>query len=114
LWLREPLSPNAAAVAAGSFKNKRPPQVRGAGYVVASLEAALWAFHNSRTFRDGALLAVNLGDDANATGAVYGQLAGVFCGATEIPGDWCERIAKRDLLVGLAERLLALAESTEH
>jgi ADP-ribosylglycohydrolase/protein tyrosine phosphatase (PTP) superfamily phosphohydrolase (DUF442 family) len=113
-WLRHTLCPAIEAIAAGSFKEKQPPSIRGSGYVVHSLEAALWAFHNSRTFRDGALLAVNLGDDADTTGAVYGQLAGVFYGATKIPGDWCERVAKRDLLVGLAERLLALAASMEN
>ena len=50
----------------------------GTGYVVKSLEAALWAFHKSDCFEDGCLLAVNLGDDAETTGAIFGQLAGVF------------------------------------
>ena len=113
-WDSHPLSPKVAAVAAGSFRDKRPPQIRGTGYVVECLEAALWAFHNSQTFRDGALLAVDLGDDADTTGAVYGQLAGVFYGAAKIPAGWSERIAQRGLLVGLAERLLALAEGMEH
>jgi len=76
-WDEHPLSPKIDAVAAGSFREKQPPQIGGTGYVADCLEAALWAFHNSRTFREGALLAVNLGDDADTTGAVYGQLAGV-------------------------------------
>ena len=111
LWEREPLSPKVSAVAAGSFKMKGPPAIKGTGYVVDCLEAALWAFHNSRSFREGALLAVNLGDDADTTGAVYGQLAGVFYGATGIPAEWVELVAKRDLLVNLADRLFALARS---
>ena len=78
LWSEAPLAPKIAAVAAGSFKAKDPPAIRGSGYVVDCLEAALWAFHRSETFRDGALLAVNLGDDADTTGAVYGQLAGAY------------------------------------
>jgi ADP-ribosylglycohydrolase len=59
--------------AAGSFKRKEPPEIRGTGYVVESLEAALWAFARPSSFWEGALLAVNLGDDADTTGAIYGQ-----------------------------------------
>ena len=61
--------PRIDAVAAGSFRAKDPPAIRGTGYVVAALEAALWAFAKGRTFEEGALLAVNLGDDADTTGA---------------------------------------------
>ena len=78
-------APKIAAIAAGSFKRRQPPGIRGTGYVVDSLEAALWAFHRSRDFREGALLTVNLGDDADTTGAVYGQLAGAFYGEENIP-----------------------------
>jgi ADP-ribosylglycohydrolase len=63
-------------VAAGSFKWREPPQIKGSGYAVRSLEAALWAFQRGDRFRDGALLAASLGDDADTTGAVYGQVAG--------------------------------------
>jgi len=61
LWAREPLAPAITAVAAGSFRRRNPPDIRGTGHVVRSLEAALWAFHRGGSFRDGALLAVNLG-----------------------------------------------------
>jgi ADP-ribosylglycohydrolase len=76
-----------AEIAAGSFKQKNPPHVVGSGYVVRSLVAALWAFQNSSSFREGALLAVNLGNDADTTGAIYGQLAGAFHGESEIPAE---------------------------
>jgi hypothetical protein len=59
-WQKNPLDPKIAAIAAGSFKTKDPPEIKGSGYVVESLEAALWAFDRSRSFREGALLAVNL------------------------------------------------------
>jgi ADP-ribosyl-[dinitrogen reductase] hydrolase len=81
--------------------------------VVDSLEAALWAFHHSRNFREGALLAVNLGDDADTTGAVYGQLAGAFYGEENIPSAWRDTIAQRELILELAERLYAAAETSE-
>ena len=69
----------------GSFKRKEPPDIKGTGYAVESLEAALWAFRKGKDFREGALLAVNLGDDADTTGAVYGQIAGASCYAPRRP-----------------------------
>ncbi len=73
--------------------------------MVDSLEAALWAFHHSSSYREGALLAVNLGEDADTTGAVYGQLAGAFYGEDRIPAAWRDTIAQRELIVDLAEKL---------
>jgi ADP-ribosylglycohydrolase len=75
-WGDHPLTPEIAEVAGGSFKRKEPPDIRGTGFVVDCLEAALWAFHRGASFEDGALWAVNLGDDADTTGAVFGQIAG--------------------------------------
>jgi ADP-ribosylglycohydrolase len=105
----DPLSPRIAGVAAGSFARKQPPDIRGTGYVVESLEAALWAFAHSTSFREGALLAVNLGDDADTTGAVFGQLAGAYYGASGIPAEWQARLAHLDLIEGLAMKLFAKA-----
>ncbi len=110
LWEQEPLAPRIAEIAAGSFRRREPPEIRGTGYVVESLEAALWAFDRGASFREGALLAVNLGDDADTTGAVYGQLAGAFHGESGIPQEWRERIAMADLIASMAERLLYWAQ----
>lgn len=104
-WEDAPLTPEVDAVAAGSFLRKRPPEIRGSGYVVASLEAALWAFATTSSFEAGALAAVNLGDDADTTGAVYGQVAGAFYGSAGIPAHWLGRLALRSLIVGSALRL---------
>ena len=62
----------------GSYKSKNREEIDSGGYVVATLEAALWAFYNTESFDEGVLLAVNLGDDADTVGAVYGQLAGAY------------------------------------
>jgi len=111
-WQDHPLAPEIDEIAAGSFKRREPPEIRGSGYVVESLEAALWAFHRSDSFRDGCLLAVNLGDDADTTGAVYGQLAGAFYAEGGIPRPWLDRLAMRDVIVSLADRGLLRHEST--
>jgi ADP-ribosyl-[dinitrogen reductase] hydrolase len=108
-WDREPLAPKVDAVAGGSFKQKEPPAIRGTGYVVDSLEAALWAFHKSDAFRDGVLLAVNLGDDADTTGAVYGQLAGAYYGEHAIPEPWREKLAMRPRIEAMAVKLFERA-----
>jgi ADP-ribosyl-[dinitrogen reductase] hydrolase len=109
-WRKNSLDPKIAAIAAGSFKTKEPPEIKGTGYVVESMEAALWAFNRSKSFREGALLAVNLGNDADTTGAVYGQLAGAFYGAEQIPSEWRTKLAMHDFIIEKADQLLAVAK----
>ena len=104
LWECDPLAEKIAYVAGGSFKERHPPDIRGTGYVVQSLEAALWAFHRSDTFREGALLAVNLGDDADTTGAIYGQIAGAHYGAQTIPAPWHQRLTMTAEITALADQ----------
>ena len=105
LWTAYPLVAAIARVANGSYLHEEPPVIRGDGYVTRSLEAALWAFARSTCFEDGALLAVNLGEDADTTGAVYGQLAGAYYGVASIPPSWRSTIAKRDVFESFATRL---------
>jgi ADP-ribosyl-[dinitrogen reductase] hydrolase len=80
------------------------PRSRAQAFV-RSLEAALWAFDSSDGFREGALLAVNLGDDADTTGAVYGQVAGALYGEDLIPAEWREQLALRETIERLADAL---------
>jgi ADP-ribosylglycohydrolase len=107
-FLRNPLTGKVGTIAAGSFAIKEPPQIRGSGYVIHTLEAALWAFHKTDNFRDGALKVVNLGEDADTTGAVYGQIAGAFYGADGIPAEWREKLAMRELIEQRAAELHAM------
>lgn len=104
-WDERPLVPEIEEIASGSFKLKQPPVIEGSGYAVKSLEAALWAFHHSESFEEGCLLAVNLGNDADTTGAVYGQLAGAYYGEDGIPEPWRRKLALRDKIVAYAEQL---------
>jgi ADP-ribosylglycohydrolase len=88
---------------AGSYREKNPPEIQGTGYVVAALEAALWAFWQSRDFRNGCLLAANLGHDSDTTAAIYGQIAGAFY--RDLPEDWLSKLAWREKLTQLADQL---------
>jgi ADP-ribosyl-[dinitrogen reductase] hydrolase len=108
-WKKNPLAREINEIASGSFKQKNPPEIKGTGYVVKSLEAALRAFYKSDSFKQGSLMAVNLGDDADTTGAVYGQLAGAFYGETRIPESWRSKLAHLDLFLSYADKLFALS-----
>lgn len=101
-------------IAGGSYKRKEPPQIKGTGYVVNSLEAALWAFYRSTDFRSGCLMAVNLGDDADTTGAVYGQIAGAYYGESGIPESWRSILAYKELIRSYADQLLKLSSSLSY
>ena len=105
LWERSPLAERIACIGGGSFKDRNPPAIKGTGYVVQSMEAALWALHKSQDFREGALLAVNLGDDADTTGAIYGQIAGAHYGAEAIPAEWRERLTMATKIASVADSL---------
>lgn len=79
--------------------------VRGTGYVIDSIHAALWCFLNSDDFREGALLAANLGDDADTTAAIYGQIAGAYYGYDALPEDWIAKIYWRYEIESKAQEL---------
>ena len=94
----KPLHPLIQEVAKGSFRHKQPPAIEGSGWVVKSLEAALWAFHNADSLEEAVLRAVNLGDDADTTGAICGQLAGAFWGESQISEPLRSGLVRRDML----------------
>lgn len=102
-WEKKPLHPEIEEVAAGSFAQRNPPRIKGSGFVVRSLEAALWAFYCTEDYRSGCLLAANLGDDADTTAAIYGQLAGAYYGLVGIPAEWVGKINMLDEILHLAD-----------
>jgi ADP-ribosylglycohydrolase len=108
-WENNFLSPGIKEIADGSFKQRNPPYIQGSGFVVKSLEAALWAFYHTNDYKTGCLLAANLGDDADTTAAVYGQLAGAYYGENGNPKSWREKLAKRQFIETTADKLYALA-----
>ena len=105
LWEESPLSPKIAEIADGSFKVGQPPDIKGTGYVVDTLEAVLWAFHHTGNFREGSLKVANLGDDADTTAAIYGQIAGAHYGIDSIPSEWRERLTMSSEITAMADSL---------
>lgn len=88
IWAERPLCDDILEVARGSYRRKSERDIRGTGYVVESLAAALWSFWTTGDFANACLTAVNLGDDADTTGAICGQLAGAHYGSHAIPKAW--------------------------
>lgn len=93
-------------VAEGGYRGAAEDEIRGTGYVVDSLEAALWCFDCTDSFREAVLAAANLGDDADTTAAICGQLAGAFYGAEAIPRSWLDRITMRETISEMVDGLL--------
>jgi ADP-ribosylglycohydrolase len=100
-----PKEPEILDIANGSYKIKTRDEIKSSGYVVHTLEAALWAFYNTNSFEDGCILAVNLANDSDSVGAVYGQIAGAYYGYSNIPQRWLDKLVKLDLIVNMAEQL---------
>jgi ADP-ribosylglycohydrolase len=109
LWERLPLTSSVQEISLGLYKRKQPPAIRGGGLATESLEAALWAFYHSHTYEEGVLLAVNLGDDADSTGAVFGQLAGAYYGLQAIPVRWLDALWSSQLILEYAQGIYAYA-----
>ena len=88
------------------FKTKTEDEISSSGYVIDTLEAALWAFWHTNNFRDAILLAANLCDDSDTVAAVCGQLAGAYYGIENIPETWLNWLYRKEDIEQLALDLL--------
>lgn len=100
-------SPAVQALATGKFIQKSEAEIQGTGYCVASLEAALWCCWHSRSFEEAVLRAANLGDDADTTAAIAGQVAGATWGASGIAPHWLRQLHQSDEIDRVAHALAA-------
>ena len=109
--LRAPAGADASArvreIADGGYLRKTRDEVTGSGYCVESLEAALWCFATTDSFETAVLAAANLGDDADTTAAIVGQIAGAHYGIDGIPAHWLAKLAMREDIDQLARALFA-------
>ena len=104
--LYAPETKKVQAIQQGHYQHKSRDQIKGSGYVIDCLEAALWCFYHTDSFSEAVLMAANLGDDADTTAAVCGQLAGAWYGLDGIPDHWQARVVMNKDLVELADQLL--------
>jgi ADP-ribosyl-[dinitrogen reductase] hydrolase len=108
-WISPTTRPEVLALYEGAYARRDAQEISGGGGILQALEAALWAFHRSASFREGALLAANLGRDSDVVAAAYGQLAGAHHGVSAIPGIWRNSLMKQALVIEHADRLLTHA-----
>ncbi|HOJ13773.1 MAG TPA: ADP-ribosylglycohydrolase family protein [Deltaproteobacteria bacterium] len=103
-------SEKIAAIARGEYRGKSREDIRGSGYVVDCLEAAMWCFVHTDGFAEAVLMSANLGDDADTTAAVCGQVAGAYYGSRGIPAGWVERLAFGSDITKLADLLYGVSK----
>ena len=92
------------------FVHTPDSEIKSSGFVVHTLEAALWAFFSTSTFQEGALKVVNLGDDAATVGAVYGGLAGAWYGIEAIPSVWIDGLQAKGIIDEVVAVVISLVE----
>lgn len=108
-----PLQPAPLIINAGEYQQKTRDQIRSSGYVVDTLEAALWAVWNTNTFEDAILLAANLADDADSVAATTGQLAGALYGVSGMPEKWVQQVAWSQDISERARKLFEQAPTSD-
>lgn len=92
-------------VTSGAIASLPVDAIQSSGYVIHTLEAALWCLFNTSSYAEAVLQAVNLGDDTDTTAAVTGGLAGIYYGLENIPAEWLSQIARKAVIEELAARL---------
>ncbi len=100
-----PLQPRVMIINAGEYKQKTRNQIRSSGYVIDTLEAAMWSVWNTDNFRDAILLAANLADDADSVAATAGQIAGALYGYSGIPQEWKNKLVQHERIAKMAGEL---------
>lgn len=88
------------------FKELDEDSIKSSGYVVDTLEAAIWCFLNTDNYKDCVLKAVNLGDDTDTVGAVAGGLAGIYYGIEAIPEEWINLLPKKEWIILLVKQMI--------
>lgn len=104
-WGAYRLAPEINLLRKGLYQEKPSFSLDKPDDLLGVLQAALWAFAHSRHFKDGALKAVNLAGKASTVGAIYGQLAGAYYGAERMPDNWLRKIAHREAIQDISEKL---------
>jgi ADP-ribosylglycohydrolase len=105
LALPEAERPHFDRILDGKLAALEEADVRGSGYVIHSLEASLWCLLRTRSYAEAVLLAINLGEDTDTTGAITGGLAALHYGYDAIPRPWVEALARRADIEDLCQRL---------
>jgi ADP-ribosylglycohydrolase len=94
-----------SGIFSGDLGKRGEETISSSGYVIHTLEAAIWCLLHSKSFEESVLKAVNLGEDSDTTGAVVGGLAGIVYGEDQIPQHWLKQLARVEDIRDLSSRL---------
>lgn len=93
------------AINSKNILEKERNDISSSGYVIHSLEAAIWCFLKTDNFDDSVLLAANLGDDADTVASITGQISGAYYGLNSINSNWIDNLYHKDYIINLSEKL---------
>jgi ADP-ribosyl-[dinitrogen reductase] hydrolase len=103
----KPYTDKVIDIISGKFLDKSYQQMTGSGYVIESLESALWCFYHSDSFEEAILKSANIGNDADTTAAICGQIAGAYYGLNGIPEHWKSKLVMYSEILEMADALAA-------
>jgi ADP-ribosylglycohydrolase len=95
-----------ARILSGKIATIPDSKIKSSGYVIHTLEAALWCLLRNDNYADTVLAAVNLGEDTDTTAAVAGGLAGILYGRQGIPREWIDTLACKDMVCSVIQRFV--------
>lgn len=95
----------------GRLHRVRVDKIQSSGYVIDTLEAALWCFLNTKSYSDCVFSAINLGGDTDTIACIAGGLAGTYYGMPDIPSNWIQMLAKKNYLNDLIDRFVRTVQS---
>lgn len=88
----------------GEIVSAREEEIKSSGYIVDTLEAAIWVTLNTKSYREATLRAVNLGEDTDTVAAIAGTLVAALYGISDIPEDWLSSLIRRDYIEKLCDK----------
>ena len=83
---------------------QRLDQIKSTGYIVDTLESAIWIFMNAQHYKEAIIASTNIGGDTDTIGAIVGSMAGIYYGFDSIPSNWLDKLQRKDYLMELADR----------
>ena len=78
--------------------------IKSTGYIVDTLESAMWIFMNAQHYKEAIIASTNIGGDTDTIGAIVGSMAGIYYGFESIPSNWLDKVQRKDYLIELVDR----------
>ena len=87
-----------------TIKYQAIDSIKSTGYIVDTLECALWIFMNAMDYKESIIASTNIGGDTDTIGAIVGSMAGIYYGIDSIPSKWLDKLQRKEYLVELTSK----------